>query len=335
MRYIISLFYLATSESGWVSAMMSAIRTDMTSMSSVTVQVATELACLFIIINLVSIAKEIMADNQMGGYGGIDVAKIYRPIVILVLIESFTPIIQTFDTTVQNVSDKMTLEASKFDYSSVYNMKDEVKKEEEQGLIEKFTKWVRGEYSFISDMSTSALEFFGISKKVVGHPCSSLLACIIEAIVGFLVFLEKWIMRCMTHLYLCILSVMGPIVFAFSILPTWENIWKNWLGTYIEVSLWVFTIELLLYITSLSQTAIDVVFAQLGSTSLWDGSSMGAIWLHVALSICTFRLLKSVPSIVHMALGIGGGGGDSASGIATNAAAKVGGVAEKAAMAAI
>ena len=129
MRYIISLFYLATSESGWVSAMMSAIRTDMTSMSSVTVQVATELACLFIIINLVSIAKEIMADNQMGGYGGIDVAKIYRPIVILVLIESFTPIIQTFDTTVQKVSDKMTLEASKFDYSSVYNMKDEVKKE--------------------------------------------------------------------------------------------------------------------------------------------------------------------------------------------------------------
>ena len=58
---------------------------------------------------------------------------------------------------------------------------------------------------------------------------------------------------------------------------------------------------------------------------------MGAIWIHVALSICTLRMLKQVPSLTHSILGLGSGGGDGLSGIAVAAGARVGNEAASAA----
>ena len=315
--------------------MMNEISSSMIQVASATAQVATELACLFIIINLVSIAKEIMSDNQIGGYGGLDVTILIRPIVFLMLIESFAPIIKTFDTTVQTVTDKMVTETNAMPYSFLDNLKEQTKDDSGQvknkSLIDIAIGLFTGSTSIVQDVSSGVLQFFGISKAFVGHPGTAMLAVIIEAIVGFLAFLEKWVMRCMTHIYLCLLAVMGPIAFAFSILKQWENSWKTWLGTYIEVSLWGFMIELILYLVGLSQSAIEETFVFNGSTNLWDFKSMGAIWIHVALSICTLRMLKQVPSLTHSILGLGSGGGDGLSGIAVAAGARVGNEAASAA----
>lgn len=334
MNYFFILPIVAP-ENGWVTMMMNAIRTNVIKTSSATALIAEELACLFIIFNLVGIAKEIMSDNQAGGFGGIDVTRLIRPIVFLMLIESFKPIISTFDTTVSSVTNRMVTATNAMPYTFVDDLNDETKDDgvqtKNKSLIDMVIGFFTGSSSIVNDVSTGVLEFFGVSKAFVGHPISSTLAAMIEAIVGFLAFLEKWIMRCMTHIYLCLLAIMGPIAFAFSILKPWENAWKTWLGTYIEVSLWGFMIELILYIVNLSQSSIDITFAELGTMSIWDGQSMGAVWIHTALSVCVLRMLKQVPSLTHSILGLGSGGGDGLGGIAIGAGARVGNEAANAA----
>lgn len=323
MNYFFILPIVAK-ESGWVTSMMNAIRESVIATSSATALIAEELACLFIIFNLVGIAREIMSDNQAGGFGGFDVARLIRPIVFLMLIESFKPIISTFDTTVSSVTDRMVTATNAMPYTFVADLNDETENNSKNNLIDTVIHFFTGSSSVVNDVSSGVLQFFGVGKAFIGHPVSSALAAMVEAVVGFLAFLEKWIMRCMTHIYLCLLAIMGPIAFAFSILKPWENAWKTWLGTYIEVSLWGFMIELILYIVNLSQSSIDVTFADLGSLNIWDKQSMGAVWIHTALSVCLLRMLKQVPSLTHSILGLGSGSGDGLGGIAIGAGARVG-----------
>ena len=315
-------------QSGWFATLFQSIRANMTNIASTSAQVATELACIFIIINLVKLARTIMSDNQMGGMGGIDVAEIIRPIVFLMIIQSFSSILGGFDTTVQTVTDNLLDSSKNVTYDYAAGLSD---------IGNDSTKNTGNIFDFFKNLNPvdylekKFLELIGFDDNQIARildPSNSVLTLLVEAGVGFLAWIEKWIMRVMMQMYLGLLAVTGPIVFAFSILDGWKDAWKTWLGTYIEVCFWGFAIEIIVLIGNVAHAAIAVEFAK-NSPGAYDlvgqfktmFNSFGASWIHVAISICVFKALKQVPSLVHMALGLGSGSGTDGAGGTTTAMA--------------
>lgn len=103
---------------GWLETSFEAIKTMMLASSSLTSIVATELAAIFCIIKLVGITKDIMSDNQMGGFGAVDLPEIIRPIVLFLCIQGFAWIIQPLDTTCTALANSLEVTVSKLSVMS-------------------------------------------------------------------------------------------------------------------------------------------------------------------------------------------------------------------------
>lgn len=115
MRNLIST-YVLSANSGWLENIFSGIRITFQDASEVSVVVAVELAAIFCVIKLVGLASKIMSDNQMGGYGSIDVNEIIRPLVLFFLVQAFVSIVVPLDTVCDTLSTKLAGDAKKVQY---------------------------------------------------------------------------------------------------------------------------------------------------------------------------------------------------------------------------
>lgn len=75
---------------GWLFDMFQTIRRQNISVASSSVRLAMGVACLIIVFKMIKLSYDIMSDEQTGGFGGIRLWAILRPIVILILINSCT-----------------------------------------------------------------------------------------------------------------------------------------------------------------------------------------------------------------------------------------------------
>ena len=102
----------------WLENIYSGIRLSFLDTASIAVTVAVELAAIFCVIKLIQLAAKIMSDNQMGGYGGIDILEIIRPLVLFFIIQAFPIVVGPLDTLCNSVSTALSFDAAKVTYNN-------------------------------------------------------------------------------------------------------------------------------------------------------------------------------------------------------------------------
>ena len=66
--------------------------------------------------------------------------------------------------------------------------------------------------------------------------------------VGELIFqMSYYGMLIAQRIFLTILAVFAPIMFALSIVPPWSSAWAQWIGKYLSLTLWGFVVYMCLY----------------------------------------------------------------------------------------
>ena len=113
----------------------------------------------------------------------------------------------------------------------------------------------------------------------------------IGAIIGgLLMIIAKillFVQQMLSALYLTILSVIGPFIFALAILPGFEGGIKSWISRYIQIALWIPVGYLIMALnmslgTSFSQSAVAA------------GATMADEWLMIANEIVVIVSIASV-----------------------------------------
>lgn len=140
----------------------------------------------------------------------------------------------------------------------------------------------------------------------------------------------------MQLVFMKLLQMFAPIMFALSILPPWSNAWSQWMSKYLSISLWGFVIYLcvyyadaiLLYTLEKDMTAYT---ALIGRSNIGSWESIGALGMQGIGSTCMYFvgmcigavLLKSVPEVCSWLIpgGVASSASSNGGNTITNAAA--------------
>lgn len=342
-----TIFPFLSVESGWFEKIMTAARLEMIELSSITSVIATEVAAVFCIIYLISLAKDIMSDSQAGGFGSIELTNLLIPLVMFFIVQNFTKVLTPLNNITNKVVSVITNEAEKISdnpntfLEAIINDTDEVAGGEKGELVEILE----------NDKKTHAL-FRGLMSRL--HPGMKLLKDfnawgfkmlegLFCGVINFLFDIEKYIMTVYTNIHLAFLCFLGPLAFAFSILPNWRNAYKSWIASFIEVSFWKLGIAIIVMFVSLVRATVanssePAMYLKVGTIVIDSEAMFKAIWSAV-VSWAGYKCLKNVPSLIHLAIQLSSeaassnsGGGAIAGAIggalatATKTAAKAGGV---------
>ena len=96
------------------------------------------------------------------------------------------------------------------------------------------------------------------------------------------------------RIFLTILAVFAPIMFALSIVPPWSSAWSQWISKYLSLSLWGFVVYMCLYyidfilLYNLQEDLIAYDHLLKGSVSSW--SQIGALGLQGIGSNCMYAM---------------------------------------------
>lgn len=230
--------------------------------------VAIILAGLLLIISMLRIAYNLMSDEQNGGFGGLRMWEVLRPIVICVIIMNFSTFLEVFDGTVSYVAknvyylhknDELHAEGDELMQESLerINQKEyEIEKSlrileditpdsQRDSIVSKFEAYRTGAGSKVNGhtkasaykLADKLAEAYQTSTdKAEGHKkgFSGIFIWACHTIYHLLFLLIQG----MAEIILCVMAVLGPFVFALSIPQSWKDLPLKWIGSYIEVSLW-------------------------------------------------------------------------------------------------
>lgn len=126
-------------------------------------------------------------------------------------------------------------------------------------------------------------DFFSVTSLSVG--------AIIGGILFFVVKILLFSQQLLCSLYLTIASLIGPVVFALSILTGYANGIRHWIARYIQIAMWVPVGYMIMYIN----LQIGNVFMR-NAVSLGE-ASFSAEWFMIVLQIVSLVSVASVPKI--------------------------------------
>lgn len=112
---------------------------------------------------------------------------------------------------------------------------------------------------------------------------------------------------------LCLLAIFFPIVVAFSIIPSWKGSLMNWIGKYIEISMWKPIAAGICWVVGTAQLATKagaleaVQNAQMIVGGEKYGSWMGCLTATVIVLYAGIKCFWKVPSIATTIFNLGGG----------------------------
>lgn len=153
--------------------------------------------------------------------------------------------------------------------------------------------------------------------------------------VGELIFqMSYYGMLVAQRIFLTILAVFAPIMFALSIVPPWSYAWSQWISKYLSLSLWGFVVYMCLYyidfilLYNLQEdlTAYDHLLK--GSVTSWG--QIGALGLQGIGSNCMYAMgmlvgayvIRFVPEVASWLIpgGVSSSAGSVAGAVATGTA---------------
>lgn len=130
-------------------------------------------------------------------------------------------------------------------------------------------------------------------KKVLKHFLNASTLTVGTIIGGVLFIVAKillFVQQMLSVLYITIMGLVGPLVFALAILPGFEGGIRNWVARYIQISLWIPVGYLVMGINLMLGTSMCDAAAV-------TGANMGQEWLMIANQIVTIVSIAAVPKI--------------------------------------
>ena len=164
--------------------------------------------------------------------------------------------------------------------------------------------------------------------------------------VGELIFqMSYYGMLVAQRIFLAIMAIFCPVMFALSLAPPWSSAWSQWTSKYLSLSLWGFVTYMCLYyidfilLYNLQQDLVAYDHLLHGSVNSW--SQIGALGLQGIGSNCMYAMgmlvgayiIRFVPEVASWLIpggvssGTGSVAGSTAMGITTAAGSAVGSVA--------
>ena len=152
--------------------------------------------------------------------------------------------------------------------------------------------------------------------------------------IGELIFqMSYYGMLVAQRIFLTVLGVFAPIMFAMSIVPPWSSAWSQWISKYLSLSLWGFVVYMCLYYIDfilLYNLQEDITaYSKLlqGEVSSW--SQIGALGLQGIGSNCMYAMgmlvgayvIRFVPEVSSWLIpgGVSSSVGSVAGGVAAGA----------------
>lgn len=142
---------------------------------------------------------------------------------------------------------------------------------------------------------------------------------VIADLIGLVFNVVYLVMIGLANIFLCLLTLLGPFVLAFSLFEPWKNSFITFIGKYIEVSLWMIVAKLILWITDAAGCACttDVLseYAFMLADLMEDGASCmegyyafgRALTAINVIRIAGLLALFSVPDITSAIFNFGSG----------------------------
>lgn len=254
--------------------------------------VAVILAATMCAFSVLKVAYDYIQGNTQSNYW-----QVLRPLVVLLLVCQFNTIVLRPFTGLVNVFTREVaagagrVDASYWDKMGQNNLTMiAAGKRTINDDYEKEMKELQEDKSFFGKL------FFKIRvwlKKVLRHflNCSTMtLGTVIGGILMLIAKVLLFVQQMLSALYLTIMALIGPFVFALSILPGFEGGIKSWVSRYIQVALWV-PVGYLIMSLNLS---LGTTFANAAAAA---GATLAQEWLMIANEIVVIVSIAAVPKI--------------------------------------
>lgn len=140
------------------------------------------------------------------------------------------------------------------------------------------------------------------------------------------------------RIFLAIMAMFCPIMFALSLAPPWSSAWSGWMSKYLSLTLWGFVTYMCMYyidfilLYNLQQDLVAYNHLILGSVNSW--SQIGALGLQGIGSNCMYAMgmlvgayiIRFVPEVASWLIpgGVSSGAGSPAGAVAMGAATMAG-----------
>lgn len=134
------------------------------------------------------------------------------------------------------------------------------------------------------------------------------------------------------RIFLSVLKLFCPVMFALSIAPPWRNAWSQWISKYLTVSLWGFLVYLIVYYVDFIliyylRSDLTAYNSLLHNTTNWNNigalgmQAIGTTCMYVVGMLAGAKILSLVPEVCSWLIpgGVSSSAGSAASGVATSA----------------
>ena len=202
-----------------------------------------------------------------------------------------------FDAEMENNKSNTTVDALSYETSAVAESLAEatIQEGKKPGFFKRLWAGVKG---FVSGK-------VGMVMNNVGN--------IISALISVIVKLVQYILLAVSSIYLIILGLIGPFVFALSLMPGFQNNISVWIARYIQISFWCPMAALIDFVNFKLKDAM--------LTAVWSAPNLSQLGfpLHlIVMDLVTLICLLAVPQMASWIIS-GSGASDVNRGIATTA----------------
>ena len=199
----------------------------------------------------------------------------------------------------------------------------------------------------IMDKIKNAIDNLGLSIQnqakqvaVIVETKASEFANMIIRFIGEIIFQMMYYgMFIAQRVFMSVMALFCPIVFAMSIAPPWRNAWSQWVSKYVTLSLWGFIIYLVVYyidylLWCTLQSDIKAYDELIKGKNINTGDSIGAFGFQALGTTCMYvvgclagaKILGMVPEVASWLIpgGVSSSAGSAASSLVGSAAGSAG-----------
>lgn len=139
------------------------------------------------------------------------------------------------------------------------------------------------------------------------------------------------------RIFLSVLKLFCPVMFALSIVPPWRNAWSQWISKYLTVSLWGFLVYLIVYyvdfiIMYYLRSDLIAYNSLLHNAANWNNigalgmQAIGTTCMYVVGMLAGAKILSMVPEVCSWLIpgGVSSGAGSMAAGTSSGVAGAAG-----------
>lgn len=283
--------------------------------NNVVMTVASIVAAIFACFAIVSITKEIVLEQSGNNW------KVWRPLAILVILPMFNNIVLFVDDITTNIADAIWNGVSndKDNYDAMYasmlaKVESITSSDDWMGSLQNALSSsvsvegltgdsnVAGEaYADNASNSNDEVPWYkAIWNRITGW-ASEVQGFVIKSTGNLLSFIVSFMMNCVRYIlvgasgvYLMVIGILGPLVLAISLIPTFENSIWQWVARYIQVSMWIPLTSIVDFVNCKMRVAMIGTFNQCNT------ETMMTFPIHqLLLNIIMLGMLFAVPSMAN------------------------------------